>query len=91
MKNSGNKIGLKICIIILIFSCTISSSTAIESVDKSKTPNANGNTLYVGGMGPDNYSKIQDAIIDAQESDTVFVYDDSSPYKEDIIINKSIK
>jgi parallel beta-helix repeat protein len=46
--------------------------------------------LYVGGDGPGNYTKIQDAIENAQESDTVFVYDDSSPYYENIVINKSI-
>ncbi len=50
----------------------------------------NGNTLYVGGSGPDNYSMIQDAIDNASNGDTVFVYDDSSPYYENIVIDKSI-
>jgi parallel beta-helix repeat protein len=49
-----------------------------------------GNTLYVGGSGPNNYTKIQDAINDALNGDTVFVYDDSSPYYENIVIEKSI-
>jgi parallel beta-helix repeat protein len=49
-----------------------------------------GNTLYVGGGGPGNYSKIQDAIDNATFGDTVFVYDDSSPYYENIQIDKSI-
>jgi parallel beta-helix repeat protein len=49
-----------------------------------------GNTLYVGGLGPNNYTKIQDAINDATNGDTVFVYDDSSPYYENINIEKSI-
>jgi len=49
-----------------------------------------GNTLYVGGDGPGNYSSIQDAIDDASDGDTVFVFDDSSPYKEGININKSL-
>ena len=48
------------------------------------------NILYVGGSGPNNYSKIQDAINDAMDGDTIFVYDDSSPYYENIVINKSI-
>ena len=30
-----------------------------------------GNTLYVGGSGPDNYTNIQDAINDANNGDTV--------------------
>ncbi|MCD6411333.1 MAG: right-handed parallel beta-helix repeat-containing protein, partial [Thermoplasmata archaeon] len=46
--------------------------------------------LYVGGSGPGNYSRIQDAINDANDGDTVFVYDDSSPYHESIVVNKSI-
>jgi len=50
-----------------------------------------GKTLYVGGTGPGNYSKIQDAINDASDGDTVFVYNDSSPYYEyKIVISKSI-
>ncbi len=48
-----------------------------------------GNTLYVGG-GSNNYTSIQDAIDDAIDGDTVFVYDESSPYNENISITKSI-
>ena len=50
-----------------------------------------GNTLYVGGSGPNNYTKIQDAINDSNDGDTIFVYDDSSPYYENVVINKSVK
>jgi len=50
----------------------------------------NGNTLYVGGTGPGNYTKIQTAIDNADERDTIFVYNDSSPYYENIIVDKSI-
>jgi len=49
-----------------------------------------GNILYVGGSGSYNYSSIQNAIDDASEGDTIFVYDDSSPYLENLTINKSI-
>lgn len=52
--------------------------------------NEDGKILYVGGNGPNNYSKIQDAINDAENGDTIFVYHDSSPYYESIVINKSI-
>ncbi len=47
-------------------------------------------TLYVGGDGPGNYSSIQDAINDAMPGDTIFVYDDSSPYYENVVIYKPI-
>jgi parallel beta-helix repeat protein len=49
-----------------------------------------GNTLYVGGSGPGNYTRIQDAINNTSNGDTVFVYDESSPYFENLIVNKSI-
>ena len=48
------------------------------------------NILYVGGSGSNNYTSIQNAINNATEGDTVFVYDDLSPYYENFSINKSI-
>ena len=44
-----------------------------------------GRTLYVGGDGPNNYSSIQDAIDDAMDGDTIFVY--SGVYYENINIS----
>ena len=50
-----------------------------------------GTILYVGGLGPNNYSSIQEAINDSQEGGTVFVYNDSSPYDEErLIIDKPL-
>ena len=46
------------------------------------------NTLYVGGGGSGNYSKIQDAIDNASDGDTVFVY--NGTYSELIHVDKSI-
>lgn len=60
-------------------------------LDNRSRPVSGGNWLYVGGNGPGNYTKIQDAIDNAMDGDTVFVYDDSSPYKEKVIVDKSIK
>ena len=66
-------------------------STGITVVDKTTISTFHdGNTLYVGGNGTGNYTKIQDAIDDASDGDTVYVYDDSSPYYENIGIDKSI-
>jgi len=47
-----------------------------------------GNILYVGGSGPGNYSRIQDAIDNASDGDTIFVY--SGLFYENIQIPKSI-
>ena len=49
-----------------------------------------GNWLYVGGGGLDNYTRIQEAIDNASDGDTVYVFDDLSPYQENIRINKKI-
>jgi len=47
-----------------------------------------GNILYVGGSGPNNYSSIQSAIDDAQTNDTVFVW--SGTYYEAVLIDKPL-
>jgi parallel beta-helix repeat protein len=49
----------------------------------------NENILYVGGSGPNNFSKISKAIYYANKGDTVFVY--SGTYYENVLIDKSIK
>jgi len=67
------------------------TQTDSKVVKKSYNPLSNGKTLYVGGPGPNNYTWISYAINDANDGDTVFVYDDSSPYYErSICISKSI-
>jgi len=57
-----------------------------------------GNTLYVGGSGPNNYTKIQDAVDNASNEDTVFVYNgEYNDYYPDgqfgytVKVNKEIK
>ena len=47
-----------------------------------------GNIFYVGGTGPDNYTKIQDAIDNSSEGDTVFVF--NGTYYENVVVDKSI-
>ena len=49
----------------------------------------NGSTLFVGGSGPGNYTRIQDAVNDANNGDTVFVY--GGEYRENIVIDKAIR
>ncbi len=75
--------------VVLLF---LGSSVPVlaHSKEKASLPSSSGNILYVGGSGQGNYTKIQDAINASSEGDTVFVYDDSSPYYEFISIHKSI-
>ena len=78
------KILVGIIILLLLIPSVVSIS--INNTTQSK----NGNILYVGGIGPGNYTRIQNAIDNASDGDTVFVYNESSPYYENIIIDKSI-
>jgi len=73
--------------VIVLFLCmSITPAVAINNVKKSNLPLSDGNTLYVGGIGDGNYSKIQDAIDNASDGDTVFVY--NGTYYENIDIDK---
>ncbi|UCD13534.1 MAG: hypothetical protein JSW60_08255, partial [Thermoplasmatales archaeon] len=75
---------LAVGIILLLVGMSIpSTGTTIEKSSLS----FDGKTLYVGGSGEGNYTKIQDAIDDASDGDTVFVYDDSSPYQQESYLN----
>jgi parallel beta-helix repeat protein len=61
-----------------------------SNLENSHPISPNGSILYVGGNGPGNYSRIQDAIDNASDFDTIFVYDDGSPYHEELVISKHI-
>ena len=78
--------------ILAIGMLLLSSFAITPTFGKAYKPNepSNGNIHYVGGSGENNYTRIQDAIDNASDGDTVFVYDDSSPYYENVKVNKSI-
>jgi parallel beta-helix repeat protein len=79
-----------IIVVMLMFLGTVVPGSTAAVSNLKLVPLPVGSTLYVGGGGPGNYSKIQDAINDAMDGDMVFVYDDSSPYQETLTINKSL-
>jgi len=81
--------------IIIFIICIILVSSSISSINgvkiEKRIPDItfyNRNILYVGGEGPNNYSKIQNAIDAAFDGDTVFVY--NGIYYEIITINTTI-
>jgi parallel beta-helix repeat protein len=49
---------------------------------------SDGQTFYVGGSGPGNYTTIQEAADAADNGDTVFVYE--KVYYENVVVNKEI-
>ena len=96
MKGKIQSKGIVIGIVLLFFGAGIISSIggAFGNLNQlnSKHPIANINrgTLYVGGSGHGNYTTIQDAIDNASNGDTIFVFDYSSPYFENLVITKTI-
>ena len=64
------------------FSSRTSKTTVLRDKDRCCEPSLfnsliyshPGNTLYVGGYGPGNYSKIQYAVENATSGDTIYVY-----------------
>jgi len=82
----------RLVVVGVLFFFIVSSVIPISGfyIEHLTTSNISGNTLYVGGSGPGNYTRIQDAINNASDGDTVFVYDDNSPYYENVVIDKSI-
>jgi parallel beta-helix repeat protein len=73
--------------IILLFVGTCIIPANAQDTEKS-IPTSRENWLYVGGSGPGNYTRIQDAIDNASDGDTVFVY--SGVYYEKITIVQTI-
>jgi parallel beta-helix repeat protein len=74
--------------IILLFVGTCITPAIAQDTEKL-LPTSRGTWLYVGGSGPGNYSRIQDAIDNASDGDTVFVY--SGLYNEgEITTGKTI-
>jgi parallel beta-helix repeat protein len=75
---------LAIGIILLFVGIAIAPAMA-QNTEKSQSI-SRGNWLYVGGDGPGNYTKIQDAIDHASDGDRIFVY--NGIYHEAIHIDK---
>jgi parallel beta-helix repeat protein len=71
---------VSVSLLIMVSSIVI----LVEIAEKVEAPT----TLYVGGGGGGNYSKIQWAIDNASDGDTVFVY--NGTYYENVVVNKGI-
>jgi nitrous oxidase accessory protein NosD len=69
-------------IVVMLGSCFF---PATAQPTKQAFLTSQGNWLYVGGTGPGNYTKIQDAIDNASTGDTIYVY--HGTYHEALIID----
>ncbi len=59
------------------------------NLEKSLAESFDDKTFYVGGSGPGNYTRIQQAVDIAKDGDTIFVY--SGVYNENVFVNKALK
>lgn len=71
-------------IFLVLFSSLSASAFSMEKY----TFESRGNILYVGGNGPENYTTIHDAVANASEGDTIFVY--AGTYMEYIYVDKPL-
>ncbi len=86
----GVTVQLEVCCVLFLFLIS-ACPFGLAVFTNQGEPVCGVQTLFVGGSGPGNYTKIQDAINNASHGDTVFVYDDSAPYYESLKINVSIQ
>jgi parallel beta-helix repeat protein len=80
----------RLLVVGVLFLFVSSSVISISGFDTEQSIKhlLSGKTLYVGGSGEGNYTKIQDAIDIASDGDSVFVY--NGTYVENVIIKKAI-
>ena len=78
-----------VAIMIFLLICISSHSSIGNTIEKENSfPILEVKTLYVGGSGPNNFTKIQDAIDNSSDGDTIFVF--NGTYYENIVIESSI-
>jgi len=86
----ARKLGIAILVLIGLITASFVVAEMKDGLDvgNADAEPLGGNTLYVGGSGPNNYTSIQAAIDDASDGDTIFVY--SGIYYENVLVYKSI-
>lgn len=88
MKNKRITYMSSILFVLIILSPILSAFQFEDMQEKLFLHKYFGNTLYVGGTGPGNFTKIQDAIDNSSEGDNIFVF--HGKYYEAVNINKSL-
>ncbi len=81
-----SSIGIVFCLLML--GCTVFPISAVTSFEKTSHSLIGGDILYVGGVGQNNYTKIQDAVNASSDGDTIYVY--KGIYYEHVRVDKAI-
>jgi parallel beta-helix repeat protein len=76
---------VSLCAVVLLVLGSLSNAVGYQTVQSSIS---RGTWLYVGGSGPGNYTRIQDAIDNASDGDTIIVF--NGTYHEDILVDKQL-
>lgn len=74
--------------VVLLFIWASIPIHAFKTIENVQTTCFDGNILFVGGSGPGNYSTVQEAIDNASNGDTIFVY--SGIYPGNILVQKTL-
>jgi parallel beta-helix repeat protein len=82
------KKGIVLGIVYLFIGMSFISIAGNQINNQTIKPSGRGDILYVGGSGPGNYTRIQDAIDNASNGDTIFV--NNGTYYENLIVDESI-
>jgi len=81
-------ITVMISVCVLLLSSLLSAASGTMPDRSIPVPVRMGTILYVGGSGPGNYTRIQDAVDSASAGDTIYVYEGS--YPESVKVNTSL-
>ncbi len=71
-----------------VLAVTILLFMSVSAITLVILPATRAVTLYVGGSGSDNYTRIQDAIDAANRGSRIYVY--NGTYSEDVVVNKAL-
>jgi parallel beta-helix repeat protein len=82
------KKGIVLGIVFLFVFMSFTSISGVQINNQIIKSSGKGDIFYVGGSGPGNYSRIQDAIDNASEGDTILVF--SGTYNEYIRVDKQL-
>lgn len=74
-------------VFILVITTVLILST-LSFITTNNAKGSNATTLYVGGSGPGNYTQIQNAIDNASDGNTIFVY--NGIYHESVVVDKPL-
>ncbi len=88
MHNISRKYHSIIALFLILMVLIPTSLAENKHISPARSKQNNGTILFVGGTGPNNYTRIQDAIDNATNNDAIYIF--QGTYYENIIIDKQL-